>query len=175
MAAGPPDTLLSGAVPYCGFITATADVAPGDIAQMNVTSFNINLNSHQMDAMTAFYSETLGLKQDPYSMGYEVTPGVQIHLDGHSEISAATKEPARVLVNFMVDDLAAEQSALEAKGVKFIRTAGVEEWGGKYLYVPRPGWQLPPDHGVPPRSWLRRCDELIDSSSSSRYCGGSQW
>lgn len=98
---------------------------------MNVTSFNINITTSQMEAMSAFYGETLGLKQDPFSGGYEVTPNVHIHLDTHSEVSGPTKEPARVLVNFMIDDLAAEQAALEAKGVKFIRTAGVEEWGGK--------------------------------------------
>lgn len=98
---------------------------------MNVTSFNINITSSQLDKMTQFYGETLGLKQDPFSMGYEVAGGVHLHLDSHSDISGPTKEPARVLVNFMVDDLAAEQAALEAKGVKFIRTAGVEAWGGK--------------------------------------------
>ena len=35
-----------------------------------------------------------------------------------------------MLLNFMVDDLAAEQKRLEAQGVKFIRTAGKEYWGG---------------------------------------------
>ncbi len=105
---------------------------------MNVTSFNINLNTSQPEAMNAFYGETLGLTQDPVSFGYVVTPEVHIHLDTHSELSGPTKEPARLLVNFMVDDLAAEQAALEAKGVKFIRTAGVEYWGGKISTFPDP-------------------------------------
>jgi predicted enzyme related to lactoylglutathione lyase len=35
-----------------------------------------------------------------------------------------------MLVNFFVDDLQAEQSRLEGQGVRFIRTAGREEWGG---------------------------------------------
>ena len=35
-----------------------------------------------------------------------------------------------MLINFFVDDLAAEQARLEGLGVKFIRTAGREEWGG---------------------------------------------
>ena len=30
----------------------------------------------------------------------------------------------------VVEDIAAEQSALEAKGVRFIRSQGKEEWGG---------------------------------------------
>jgi predicted enzyme related to lactoylglutathione lyase len=35
-----------------------------------------------------------------------------------------------MLLDFFVDDLAAEQKRLEAAGVKFIRTAGKEPWGG---------------------------------------------
>lgn len=35
-----------------------------------------------------------------------------------------------MLINFFVEDLAAEQKRLEAEGVRFIRTAGKEYWGG---------------------------------------------
>ena len=34
------------------------------------------------------------------------------------------------LVDLVVDDVKAEQSRLEAAGVRFIRTGGKEEWGG---------------------------------------------
>ena len=40
------------------------------------------------------------------------------------------KEPQRALINFMVEDLKAEQSRLKAAGVQFIREEGKEEWGG---------------------------------------------
>ena len=43
---------------------------------------------------------------------------------------APPRSPPRMLLDFFVDDLAAEQKRLEAAGVKFIRTAGKEQWGG---------------------------------------------
>ena len=98
---------------------------------MKVTGFNINLTTDQMDMMNEFYGKTLGLTQEPNSGGYEVSNGAYLHLDTHSETSGRTKEPARLLVNFMVEDIKAEQAALEAKGVKFTRTEGIEYWGGK--------------------------------------------
>jgi len=61
--------------------------------------------------------------------GHQATAQEDI-IDGHSEIHGPTKEPPRVLLNLMVDDLAAEQSRLEGQGVRFIRTAGREYWGG---------------------------------------------
>lgn len=51
-------------------------------------------------------------------------------IDGHSEVSGRNSDPPRFLVNFFVDDLAAEQARLEQAGVEFIRTAGKEPWGG---------------------------------------------
>ena len=51
-------------------------------------------------------------------------------IDRHSEIAGETKEPARVLVNLFVADVAAEQKRLESVGVKFIRSAGREFLGG---------------------------------------------
>lgn len=40
-------------------------------------------------------------------------------------MKGATKEPQRVLLNFMVPNLASEQNRLERQGVKFIRSAGI--------------------------------------------------
>src|SRR5262249_19650361 len=51
--------------------------------------------------------------------------------DGHSETKGKAKEPQRVLINFMVDDLDAEQQRLEGLGVPFIRDKGREPWGGR--------------------------------------------
>jgi predicted enzyme related to lactoylglutathione lyase len=56
--------------------------------------------------------------------------GTPFLIDGHSETKGGAKEPQRVLINFFVDDLQAEQKRLEGRGVRFIRTAGREEWGG---------------------------------------------
>ena len=52
-----------------------------------------------------------------------------ISIDSHSEVHGKAQEPQRVLINFFVDDLSAEQARLEDAGVEFIRKAGKEYWG----------------------------------------------
>lgn len=99
---------------------------------MNVTSFNVNVTSEHPDRLAAFYRDIVGLEVEP-NMGEGAfrVAGAHFMIDGHSEIRGDTKEPQRALFNFFVEDLAAEQARLESEGVKFIRTAGVEYWGGK--------------------------------------------
>ena len=92
----------------------------------------LNINSADPVRLAAFYRDTVQLPRIP-QMGesaFDAGGGTALIIDGHSEISGPAKEPARYLLNFMVDDLAAEQARLEAAGVRFIRTAGREEWGG---------------------------------------------
>ena len=98
---------------------------------MNVTGSFVNITTEDAARLGAFYRDTVGLTQEegmgPYAFKFG---GTTLAFDGHSETHGATKEPSRVLFSMFVDDLAAEQKALEAKGVKFSRTAGKEEWGG---------------------------------------------
>ncbi len=98
---------------------------------MKVNQLILNITSDQPEVLTQFYRDVVALPPVP-DMGesaFDINGAVFV-IDGHSEVHGPTKEPARVLVNFMVDDLAAEQARLEGRGVKFIRTAGREEWGG---------------------------------------------
>ena len=98
---------------------------------MKVNQLILNVTSDQPAVLTQFYRDVVALPRVP-DMGesaFDVNGAVFV-IDGHSEVHGATKEPARVLINFMVDDLAAEQARLEGLGVKFTRTAGREEWGG---------------------------------------------
>jgi predicted enzyme related to lactoylglutathione lyase len=99
---------------------------------VNITGFNLNITSEQPARLMAFYGETLGLPRDPEAEGggFRVTESMRLFVDGHSEVHGAAKEPARMLINFMVADVRAERAALEAKGVTFIRKEGVEAWGG---------------------------------------------
>ncbi len=97
---------------------------------MDVTSVNININSEDPDRLTAFYRDTVGFRADERSGGLHIREGIQLFIASHSEVSGPTKEPPRVLFNFFVDDLKAEQARLEAAGVPFIRKEGVEWWGG---------------------------------------------
>ena len=98
---------------------------------MKVNTFLINLTSEDPERLRAFYGQTIGLDKNP-DMGEDAfhAGGAVIAIDGHSQTKGAAKEPQRVLIDFFVDDLKAEQSRLEGKGVKFLRTAGKEWWGG---------------------------------------------
>ena len=53
-----------------------------------------------------------------------------LFVDGHSDTKGGAKEPARVLLDFFVQDLAGERARLEAAGVQFVRREGKEYWGG---------------------------------------------
>ena len=98
---------------------------------MKVTQCIVNLNSGDPDKLGAFYRDVIGLEGTP-----DIGPnafnagGTTFLIDGHSEVSGTNNDAPRVLINFFVDDLNAEQSRLESAGVEFIRTAGKEEWGG---------------------------------------------
>jgi predicted enzyme related to lactoylglutathione lyase len=98
---------------------------------VKLESFAINLTSEEPGRLLAFYRDTVGLTPRPEMGDGALQLGdATLFVDGHSEIKGGAKEPARALIDFFVADLAAEQKRLEAAGVKFIRTAGKEYWGG---------------------------------------------
>jgi len=98
---------------------------------MQVSQFIINVTSEQPDRLKQFYADVVGLPRNPdMGDGAFMAGQTPFLIDGHSDVKGATKEPQRVLFDFFVDDLAAEQKRLESAGVRFIRTAGVEPWGG---------------------------------------------
>ncbi len=98
---------------------------------MKVTQCIVNVNSGDPDRLGAFYRDVIGLEgnadigPNAFNAG-----GTTFLIDGHSEVSGKNSDPPRVLINFFVDDLNAEQARLESAGVEFIRKAGKEEWGG---------------------------------------------
>ncbi len=98
---------------------------------MQVNSFLINVTSKDPARLKDFYANTVGLPLNPdMGEGAMMAGPTPFLVDGHDGVTGPAKEPARMLLDFFVDDLAAEQKRLEAAGVKFIRTAGKEEWGG---------------------------------------------
>ena len=97
---------------------------------MDVTSFNINITSEHPERLHEFYRDVVGLPENDRKDAFLVGADAQILIDGHSETKGPAKEPQRVLINLFVADIAKEQAALEAKGVKFIRDKGKEFWGG---------------------------------------------
>lgn len=98
---------------------------------MNVGTFLLNITSEDPARLQKFYAEVVGLPaQADFGEGALNAGGAVINFDGHSEIHGPAKEPQRYLIDFMIEDLAGEQARLEGLGVKFIRTAGREPWGG---------------------------------------------
>jgi predicted enzyme related to lactoylglutathione lyase len=139
---------------------------------MQIRSFNINLTSEDPERLARFYRDVLQLPVDA-EMGEAafVVAGGQILIDGHSETSGKAKEPQRVLINFFVEDLAAEQARLEAQGVPFIRSKGKEFWGGTISTFTDPDGnylQLLEFHPA----WARPRIPQLPLRGKSLYCGG---
>ncbi|HEY5639608.1 MAG TPA: VOC family protein [Dehalococcoidia bacterium] len=98
---------------------------------MKVNNFHIQITSENPDRLRRFYRDTVGLPTVPeMGEGAFSVGSANLFVDGHSEVSGAAKEPQRMLVDLVVDDVAAEQARLEGQGVSFIRREGKEEWGG---------------------------------------------
>jgi predicted enzyme related to lactoylglutathione lyase len=99
---------------------------------MKVTGFFLNITSDNPERLAAFYRDTVGLEPrlDSGPNAFAIGPEATLGIDGHSETHGRAKEPRRILVDLMVEDIAAEQQALEQKGIRFLRSQGVEFWGG---------------------------------------------
>ena len=98
---------------------------------MEIASFAINITSEDPARLMRFYKDVVGLPpQEGMGDGALKAGGATLFIDGHSDTKGGAKEPQRVLINFFIDGLPAEQKRLEAGGAKFIRKEGKEEWGG---------------------------------------------
>jgi predicted enzyme related to lactoylglutathione lyase len=98
---------------------------------MKVNTTHVQITSEDPGRLLKFYMDVVGLPKNPNVGDFAVDAGgTTLAFDSHSEVRGAAKEPARVLIDFFVDDIAAEQKRLEAAGVKFSRSQGKESWGG---------------------------------------------
>jgi predicted enzyme related to lactoylglutathione lyase len=97
---------------------------------MKVNAFNVNVCSDNPARLIAFYTDVVGLPRMPQLPGAFMAATTGFLVDGHSETVGPAKEPQRVLLTFTVDDATAEQQRLEAAGVRFVRPATREPWGG---------------------------------------------
>ena len=95
-------------------------------------ALSLNLGSPEPERLIAFYRNTLGLTPAPeMSPGAFALGGGFLIVSGHGEVTGPATDPKRYLINFVVDDLDAEQARLAAKGVEFVRSKGEEPWGGR--------------------------------------------
>ena len=98
---------------------------------MKVTGTTLILNSDDPQELFEFYRDVVGLPPKPEIGEHAVdAAGVGVTFDTHSEATGAAKEPARQIVSFFVDDVAAERARMESLGARFIRKEGREYWGG---------------------------------------------
>ena len=98
---------------------------------MKVNNFHLQITSENPDRLKSFYRDTVGLPNVPeMGDGAFAVGGANLFVDGHSETKGQAREPQRMLVDLVVDDVAAERARLEGQGVEFIRREGKEEWGG---------------------------------------------
>jgi len=85
------------------------------------------VGSSQAEAMKVWYREAFGVKEN--DMGaFEFGP-VQLFIEPHSEVNGPTNEPARVLINFDVDDCRGLGQHLKSMGAKFVRDVEQEPFG----------------------------------------------
>lgn len=101
---------------------------------MQVNNLIININSGDPNGLMAFYHDVVGLPKHPDENREStlIMGPVELVFDNHSEIAGISPQPARIILNLFVDDLAAEQARIESHGVTFIRSAGREYWGGVF-------------------------------------------
>lgn len=98
---------------------------------MQVNDFSINITSENPEALMSFYGDVVGLEKRPeMGDGAFKAGGGSFFVDGHSDTKGSAKEPQRALINFVVENVAAEEERLKAAGVTFIRSQGTEFWGG---------------------------------------------
>ena len=99
---------------------------------MEVTGISIQLATSNVEEMRAFYRDVVQLPPAP-DMGdgsFSFGPAGSLFIVDHAEVSGPTKERARAILDLHLTGLDEEQARLEAAGVKFIRSKGVEFWGG---------------------------------------------
>jgi predicted enzyme related to lactoylglutathione lyase len=97
---------------------------------MDVQQFVVNVNSEQPERLIAFYRDAIGLAvNEAFGPGAFMAGSsnfIALIIEGHDGVRGTTKEPQRLMLNFLVADARAEQRRLEGKGVTFVRGATVE-------------------------------------------------
>jgi predicted enzyme related to lactoylglutathione lyase len=111
---------------------------------MKVNHVVVNLNSEEPEALIRFYEEVVGM--EPRS---DIGPGAfaaggefALIIEAHANVRGQAKEPARVLLNLMVDDAASEQRRLEAAGVPVVRPLYEEPGVGMFATFSDPDGNL---------------------------------
>jgi len=87
----------------------------------------------RFDAMARFYRDQLGLtprssKADFINFDWG---GVRLSVSVHDRVTGTSKDPFRIMINLVVDDVRAAHARLMRAGVVFVRPPETEDWGGQ--------------------------------------------
>jgi predicted enzyme related to lactoylglutathione lyase len=85
------------------------------------------VGSSNVDQMKEWYRKAFDTKEN--DMGAFQFGNLQFFVESHSEVSGPTKEPARVIINFDVDDARALEAHLNEVGATWIRPVEQESFG----------------------------------------------
>jgi len=82
-------------------------------------------------AMESFYCDILALSPRSRRPGFVNFDwdGVRLTVAVHSDIDGSSAEPARLMLNFGVEDIAGAHASLRDRGVAFSRPPERESWG----------------------------------------------
>jgi hypothetical protein len=111
----------------------------------------ITLESHAPDRAEAWYRQALGLSDDDRLL---TAGGVELRFTlGTSADAPHTVEPARIVLNFHVDDIRAAEARLVALEAVWVRELERTRWGiigtvldfdGNYVQIVEPAADSPP-------------------------------
>ena len=99
---------------------------------MNVTRISLQLASENPQRLAAFYRDVVQLPAQPEfgDHAFALGPAGTLFVVDHSQVAGPTREPARAIIDLHLEGLDDGQARLEAAGVSFARSKGVEYWGG---------------------------------------------
>jgi catechol 2,3-dioxygenase-like lactoylglutathione lyase family enzyme/uncharacterized protein YjiS (DUF1127 family) len=89
------------------------------------------LASEDPDRLRTWYTMMLGAEPDPD--GFLHFGPVAVLIDRRSDISAGTREPGRVILNYTVADIASTARALDERGVLWISPVEYRKEGGAWF------------------------------------------
>lgn len=91
----------------------------------------------RFEAMRAFYVEQLGLTEDPSNASQRAaftwgTPPdrLRVILSTHDAVEGESRDPNRVMINFLTYDLEALAARMAERGVEFTHGPVQMSWGG---------------------------------------------
>jgi len=105
---------------------------------------SVSIGTDNLPRLLAFYRDTLGLKlrsQRSHNAQFEFGD-LRLIVGLHSEVRGASKEPQRMMLNFIVPDIDAAHRSLAQACVEFIRPPSPEPWGGKIATFKDPDGNL---------------------------------